>query len=138
MLALYTDVCAINWNYAPLLVENKLPFKIITDCLSVIVGKMCRLSMTIIDSEIGLDIVKSVETFFQQTDFDKVLENVFIIDMLLSKKDFEAAIEQGILQQKVLVFKNFHSDYSNSDLMENLQILNKFFMVHNSRTSKKN
>ena len=138
LLALYTNTCAINWDYTPLLVGNKLPFKIITDCMSVIVGKLCRLSMTIIDSEIGLDIVKSVETYFQKTDFDKVMDDIFIIDLLLNQKDFEAAIEQGILQQKVLVFKHFHSDYNNSDLMENLQILNKFFMVHNSRTSKKN
>lgn len=100
--------------------ESKLPFKMITDCISVIVGKLCRLSMTIIDSEIGLEIVKSVETFFQQTDFDKVMDNILIVDLLLSKKDFETAMEKGILEQKVLVFKNFYSDYNNSDLMENL------------------
>lgn len=97
LLALYTNTCAINWDYTPLLVGNKLPFKIITDCMSVIVGKLCRLSMTIIDSEIGLDIVKSVETYFQKTDFDKVMDDIFIIDLLLNQKDFEAAIEQGIL-----------------------------------------
>lgn len=77
--------------------ESKLPFKIITECLSIIVGKLCRLSMTIIDSEIGLDMVKAVETYFQKTDFDKVMENILIIDLMLSQKDFEEAIEQGIL-----------------------------------------